>query len=48
MSSMDDLTALVDVASTTTDDRYQLLVDIHDGIRAALVETDGDPSAAGR
>jgi hypothetical protein len=48
MRSLDDLTAMVESASTSTGERYSMLVEIHDAIRAALVETDGDPSATGR
>ena len=29
-------------------DRYSRLVDIHDALRVALAETDGDASATGR
>ncbi len=46
--TLDDLTEMVEAASTQSGDRYESLVEIHDALRAALDETDGDPSAAGR
>jgi hypothetical protein len=46
--TLDDLTNMVEAASTQSGDRYESLVEIHDALRAALDETDGDPSAAGR
>ncbi len=46
--TLDDLTEMVEAASTQSGDRYESLVEIHDALRAALDETDGAPSAAGR
>jgi hypothetical protein len=46
--TLNNLTQMVEAASTRSDDRYESLVQIHDALRAALDETDGDPSAAGR
>ena len=48
MADLDVLTAMVEQATTAEGDRYPPLVGIHDALRAALSETDGDPSAAGR
>ena len=48
LMTLDNLTQMVAAASTRSDDRYESLVQIHDALRAALDETDGDPSAAGR
>ncbi len=39
---------MVDEASSAEEDRYAMLIEIHDSLRAALVETDRDPTAAGR
>lgn len=44
----DHLEELIDRAQSQEGDRYPLLLDIHDALRAALAETDGDPTASGR
>lgn len=45
---LDELTSMVEQTASTTGDRYQMLVDVHDALREALSETDRDPTAAGR
>ena len=39
---------MIDGAESLEGDRYPLLLDIHDALRTALAETDGDPAATGR
>lgn len=44
----DRLEELIQRAESEQGDRYQLLSDIHDAVREALAETDGDAAATGR
>jgi hypothetical protein len=44
----DRLDDLLDRAESEQGDRYPLLIDIHDALREALAETDGDAAATGR
>ncbi|MCB0902258.1 MAG: hypothetical protein KDB83_09100, partial [Actinobacteria bacterium] len=44
----DRLDDLIDRAESEQGDRYAMLIDIHDALREALAETDGDTAAAGR
>jgi len=48
MGDIDEVTGMVEQAEQSEADRYPLLVDIHDALRVALAETDGDASASGR
>jgi len=48
VTTLDDLERQLDEASAAEGDRYPMLVGIHDSLRAALVETDSDPTATGR
>jgi len=48
MADIQDVTAMVGQAEQSEGDRYSRLVDIHDALRVALSETDGDASAPGR
>ena len=48
MTDIDELTRMVDEASADTGDRYPQLVALHDALREALSETDGDAAATGR
>jgi hypothetical protein len=45
--TVDDIAQLVEAAATAHGDRYDLLVEAHDALRAALAGTD-DASAARR
>ncbi len=42
------LEELIERAESQPDDRYPLLIEIHDALREALAETDGDAAATGR
>ena len=44
----DRLDDLIDRAESEQGDRYAMLIDIHDALREALADTDGDTAAAGR
>lgn len=44
----DRLDDLIDRAESEQGDRYAMLIDIHDALREALAETDGDTAATGR
>lgn len=44
----DHIEEMIDSAESLEGDRYPLLLDIHDALRTALAETDGDPAATGR
>lgn len=48
MRDLDELTETVDQVATIEGDRYEQLVAVHDALRTALAETDGDAQAAGR
>jgi hypothetical protein len=42
------LEELIERAESQPGDRYPLLIEIHDALREALAETDGDAAATGR
>lgn len=44
----DRIDELIARAESTEGDRYEVLMDIHDAVREALSETDGDAAATGR
>lgn len=48
MADIEQLQQMVDEAASDPTDRYPRLVVLHDALREALSETDGDAAAAGR